>query len=144
MHKNRRWCVANVDSAEALADKLANYSWCCCCGFELDGFLWLNDATGADGAQEYAVCRSPTLEDPYYRQVESVTASWCSERELLAYIRAIQGDDSQPTLPPGPVVVCKTQHDLASALGSEKRSEGPVVHPTIESPQVHGRCHHCA
>lgn len=55
MHKNRRWCVANVDSAEELADKLANYSWCCCCGFELDGILWLNDATGVDGAQEYAV-----------------------------------------------------------------------------------------
>ena len=42
--------------------------------------LWLNDSTGPDGAQEYAVVREEDL-----MQVESIPASWCSEDELIHY-----------------------------------------------------------
>ena len=49
MHTERIWSVTPVTSQDELAEKLSQ-SWCCCTGFELDGFLWLNDATGPDGA----------------------------------------------------------------------------------------------
>lgn len=55
LHKNRRWCVTPVASAEELAEKLTEMTWCGCSGFRLGGYLWLNDATSPDGAQEFAV-----------------------------------------------------------------------------------------
>lgn len=144
MHKDRVWCVAPVESAAELANKLSQYSWCCCCGFELGDYLWLNDATGGDGAQEYAAVRKPTADDPHHRQVESITASWCSERQMLAYIKSIHGDEPPPLAASGPVVIARTKHEFLAALGSKERPEGHVVHPTIETPQEHGRCPLCA
>ena len=144
MHNNRVWCVSPVETAEELADKLTQYSWCCCTGFELDDYLWLNDATGPDGAQEYAVVRKPTGDGPHFWQVESITASWCTERQLLAYIKLIHEDKPSPQLNDGPVIIARSGSDLRTALGTEKRVEGFIVHPRIESPEVHRRCSHCA
>jgi len=144
MHENRVWCVAKVETAEVLAEKLTEYSWCCCCGFELGGYLWLNDATGGDGAQEYACVRKPTVDDPYYRQVESITASWCSEQQMLAYIRSIYGDGLPTQIDQGQVVVARSGGDLAAALGGKQNSTGIVVEPAIETPKEHRRCPLCA
>ncbi len=108
LHKNRIWCVVPVETAEELAEKLTQYSWCCCNGFELDNYLWLNDATGADAAQEYACVRKPTAEDPHYRQVESITASWCTTQQMLRYIHDVQNDSTSTMTSSGPVVVARS------------------------------------
>lgn len=144
MHKDRVWCVAPVASAEELAEKLTQYSWCCCCGFELDGYLWLNDATGGDGAQEYACVRKPTTNDPQYRQVESITASWCTKLEMLRYIHDVQSGTTSAATSTGPVVVAKSAAEFSAALCGKEKPQARIVHPTIETPKQHGRCHHCA
>jgi hypothetical protein len=80
MHKNRRFSISDVPEAE-LANKLVNYSWTLCTGFRCKGFLFLNDATSEDGAQEYAVIREGDSV-----QVESITFSWCSLEEAIGHI----------------------------------------------------------
>lgn len=88
MHANRVFSVSNVGTAEELADKLTNYSWCLCNGFRLGGLLFLNDATSEDGAGEFAV-----VEEATRRQVESITFSWCSKDEALKYINDLVGGE---------------------------------------------------
>jgi hypothetical protein len=144
MHNNRVWCVARVATAEELAEKLTQCTWCCCSGFELGGYLWLNDATCEDGAQEYAVVRKPTDAEPHYRQVESITASWCSAVQLLQYIHDVQLGSATIGCGAGPVVVAKSLADLSLALGVNDQPQAYVVHPRIETPEQHGRCPHCA
>lgn len=143
-HNNRRWCVQQVASADDLADKLLNYNWCGCCGFELDGVLWLNDSTSPDALQEFAVVQRPTHDYKEYRQVESITVSWCNREQLLEIIAAVQHDGVQPAVESGPVVRARSVADLYQTLGSIGRPAGWVVHPRIESPTEHGRCCHCA
>jgi hypothetical protein len=82
-HTKRRWSVSSIDTAEELADKVVNRCWCGCTGFSLGGYLFLNDQTCADGAGEYGVVKA----DDVTRQVESITFSWCSQAEALAYIQ---------------------------------------------------------
>jgi hypothetical protein len=53
----------------------------------LEGYLFLNDATSADGAQEYAVIRP--LPNGEYLQIESITFSWCRAQQALDYIRQV-------------------------------------------------------
>ena len=53
MHKNRRWGVGPVSSAEDLARKLTESTWTLCTGFYVvvhEEFLFLNDSTHEDGA----------------------------------------------------------------------------------------------
>lgn len=84
MHDKRVFLVTEVSSVEELADKLTNYTWTCCSGWRLGKLLFLNDATSADGAQEYAVI----LDGPEQFQVESITFSWCkSAEEAIQYIQ---------------------------------------------------------
>lgn len=90
MHKNRRWTVAEVSTPRELAEKLADgRTWTACSGWFVVGSpetLFLNDATGPDGAQEYAVVRREV--DGRYFQVESITMSWCTVDKAEAYILA--------------------------------------------------------
>jgi hypothetical protein len=144
MHNNRVWCVVPVETAQELAEKLTQYSWCCCNGFELENYLWLNDATGADGAQEYACVRKPAAKDPHYRQVESITASWCTTQQMLQYIREIQDGIKSVPLAPTQVVVTRSATEYLAALGAKQLSRSHIVHPRLETPQQHGRCAHCA
>jgi virulence-associated protein VapD len=79
LHKNRIWNVVDV-TPEELEDKLVNYSWTLCTGFRLpDGTLWLNDSTGEDSAQEYAVIKDNI-------QLESITVSWCDIDSIRRYV----------------------------------------------------------
>jgi hypothetical protein len=120
MHKNRTWCVEPATTPEALASNLATRSWCCCAGFEIGQYVFLNDATSEDGAQEYAVLKKPTKEGELYVQIESVTASWINEERLLEFIcRTLAGENDQV--------------DWAIP-----------VSPRIESAEQHERCHLCA
>ena len=118
-HKHRRWTVVGETSPEELAHKLTEHTWCCCNGFELGGYWFLNDATSADGAQEYAVVKKiGSGGNPC--QVESITFGWCRYARALELIKnVLQGkyDDSEWVQP---IVVA------------------------IDSPQQHGRCSYCA
>lgn len=113
----RRWQVSDVATAEELAEMLTGQVWCPCTGFRFAGFLWLNDATGPDGAQEYAVVREGD-----HRQVESITFGWLDEARGLAIIQEI----------------------IAGEGGDYSASFGAIDPRHIETPARHGRCQHCA
>jgi stage V sporulation protein SpoVS len=116
MHR-RRWSVVDVATAEELAVALTGELWCSCNGFRFGGYLWLNDATGPDGAQEYAVVRERN-----HAQVESVTFGWVDAARGLAIIREIVAGDGI---------------NASTAYG--------VINPClIETPVQHRRCVHCA
>lgn len=118
-HQHRRWTVAPVESPEELAHKLTEHTWCCCNGFSLGGYLFLNDATGPDGAQEYAIVKQAGRDGRAW-QIESVTFSWCDFERALQMICEITGGavDDAPCARP--------------------------VAPAIDAPEAHGRCRHCA
>lgn len=83
IHDKRKYKIIEIedDGVGALADKLANYSWCLCTGFRWKSLLILNDAFSEDGAQEYAVIRGT-------EQIDSLTISWMTaERIAAALIR---------------------------------------------------------
>lgn len=119
LHRNRRWCATPVESAEELARKLTEMTWCCCTAFELQGYLWLNDSTSPDGAQEYAVLKKDGPEGKPV-QIESITFGWCDEADALQYVR----------------------HTLAGK--DDRNSFRRPVDPVLETPEEHGRCGHCA
>lgn len=116
MHR-RRWQVAEVATAEELASMLTGQEWTPCSGFRHGGHLWLNDATGPDGAQEYAVIR----EDDH-AQVESITFSWVDDPRGLAIIREI----------------------VAGEGSDHSASSGSIDPRLVETPAHHGRCPWCA
>ena len=118
-HDSRVWCVHPVASAEELAKKLTEMTWCCCTAFELVGYLWLNDSTSPDGAQEYAVLKQDGGNGKPV-QIESITFGWCDEVKALAYIRdTLAGNDDRSSF-------CRE------------------VDPISQPPSEHGRCPHCA
>lgn len=118
LHRNRVWCVHAAATAEELAVKLVETTWCCCTAFSLGDYLFLNDATSPDGAQEYAILRR--LGDGRFEQIESITFGWCDLAKSLRFVREILAGE----------------YDR-----SHYRHE---VKPSLESPEQHGRCPHCA
>ncbi|MCA9048376.1 MAG: hypothetical protein KDA89_06590 [Planctomycetaceae bacterium] len=122
LHNNRIWCLNEVESAEDLATKLTTTTWCCCQAFRIkghDNYLWLNDSTSEDGAQEFAVLKRDASTEAL-TQIESVTFGWCETAQALRFILAtLNGEDDH--------------HDWAIS-----------VNPMIQSPKDHGRCSHCA
>lgn len=88
LHQNRVWQIGDVEDADALTHKLTEYDWTPCTGFRFGGFLWLNDSTGSDGAQEYAVVREEDM-----LQVESITFGWCDYEEGLKHIMKMLAGD---------------------------------------------------
>lgn len=98
MHKKRRHVYVTRTVLDELAVELTEWTWCGCNAFriEVDGveLTFLNDSTGGDGAQEYAVfVRLP--EGPL-AEVESFTCgSWIKAprfveltREVVANVKA--------------------------------------------------------
>lgn len=88
LHKNRVWSISHVGSADELASKLAQFTWTGCSAFQLNQFIFANDSTSSDGAQEYAVLRPSSTLD-CLEQIESITFSWCSESRSLELILEI-------------------------------------------------------
>lgn len=121
-HADRIWCIAEVASAEELARALTETTWCCCQAFIVSGnprYIWLNDSTSPDGAQEYAVCRIGLAQGDI-RQLESITFGWCDIDKTLQFIRqTLNGEDDN------------------------NEWSRPVI-ATIQSAKEHGRCDHCA
>lgn len=85
LHQQRRWTVEVRDDLTELAGELAEMHYPLRHAFKTPaGTLWVNDSLGEGSLQEYAVLR-PDGEGAF-RQVESVTVSWCSQdrvEELL-------------------------------------------------------------
>jgi hypothetical protein len=117
-HKDRVWCVTAVAGADDLVEKLLKTTWTLCTGFRLGKYLFLNDSTGEDRAQEFAVVLD--LGEGQYRQLESWTVGWMEPALLVEH-----------------VVDC-----LAGTLDNLKWAH--PVSPTLQTPQEHGRCHLCA
>lgn len=122
MHIKRVWQVAEVESAEELARMLTEQTCVLCSGFnvrEHPGYLFLNDATSADGAQEYAVIKGGVRAERHV-QIESITFSWCTYGRVLQHIRhALSGQDDLNDF----------AHDVSLRL---------------ESPEEQGTCPLCA
>lgn len=88
LHSKRVWSVSPVESPEILAQKLTQSTWTGCTAMEFRGYLFANDATSPDGAQEYAVLK-PSREGHDLVQIESITFSWCTEAQALELIQRI-------------------------------------------------------
>jgi hypothetical protein len=117
LHRARTWTIATVNSAESLAEILTQHTWCCCNGFRLEDYLFVNDATCADGAQEYAVLKQC---GERYQQIESLTFSWMTQEQALDIIRqALAG---------------RYDHDSYDFVGLCR----------LQTPAEHGRCQHYA
>ncbi len=106
-HRQRRWCVTPAASPEELAGKLTEQTWTLCTAFELAGYLFLNDSTSEDGAQEYAVVR--VTDAGVHIQVESITFSWCTRERALELIRQVLAGAFDAAGPFGPVTVVLEQ-----------------------------------
>lgn len=116
---HRLWTDSRTSDKPGYRWPCVFYVWTLCTGFELGGYLYLNDAFSEDGAQEYAVVKRPSEADPVFRQVESITFSWCRLDEALHYIQdTISGKDDGP--------------------------EKPEVTPLIEPYRSHSYCALCA
>lgn len=75
MYPKRPHKVCEVADLATLVHKLTNYTWTTCSAFSWRSLTLLNDSTGPDGAQEYAVIRAS-------EQIESITVSWMKPDEL--------------------------------------------------------------
>ena len=87
MHSKRVWCVTPKATPEEIVRQLKEHSWTLCTGLDLNGYLFLNDSTSEDAAQEYAFVKKSTADGESFVQVESVTVSWCSNEKLLELIQ---------------------------------------------------------
>ena len=92
LHKSRIWSVKLAESPESLAHILTQQTWVLCAAFHLGNYLYLNDATSADGAQEYGVVRTFTRPELLV-QIESITFSWCSMEAALDLIQKINANE---------------------------------------------------
>ncbi len=103
LHRNRRHAITPVASLEELVEKLHGHTWTTCTAFSHSTLILLNDSTGPDGAQEYAVLRDG-------RQIETLTVSWMTRDELtesLLKLDATGGDvDMGPCQPLAHPVGC--------------------------------------
>ena len=117
MHTRRKFCVLPVETADELAEKPTAHIWTLCTAFRLTDYLFLNDSTSEDAAQEYAVARATTENGPAL-QVESITFGWCDRAEALDYIRR--------------------------TLAGEFNVAARPLTLRLESPDLHERCGHCA
>lgn len=119
LHEIRVWSVTTVQSPEHLAQMLTEFTWCCCNAFRLQGYIFANDATSADGAQEYAVLRT-AAEASELVQIESITFSWCSPEKAMELIQSV----------------------VAGRYDAECYDR--ITATRFETPGEHGVCGHCA
>ena len=117
LHSKRTWSVLPADNDEWLAEQVTEHTFCGCCGFRLGQYLFVNDATCADGAQEYAVLKA---DGDHYAQIESLTFSWMTKPRALEIIRRV----------------------LAGKFDHEHY--GKIVPDRLQTPEEHGRCYLCA
>ena len=122
LHADRVWVLSEVASAEELAVNLTEQTWCLCQAFTVKGnprYVWLNDSTSEDGAQEFSVLKLGLAKGDM-RQIESITFGWCDRSKAEGFVReTLNGED-------------------------DNNEFARQVKATIQSPEEHGRCQHCA
>jgi hypothetical protein len=89
MHSTRAHSIRDVSTADELADLLADHAWTTCTGFRLGGWLWLNDSTSENGAQEFAV-----VHEGEGMQHDSWTCSWMTRDRCEELILATVANPS--------------------------------------------------
>ncbi len=88
MHKARKFGVSVETDPAILAEKISEeHTWTGCTAFRLGRYIFANDSTGGDGAQEYAVLLDDGSEN--LRQVESITFGWCPPAKALEYVQDV-------------------------------------------------------
>jgi len=75
LYPHRPHKVVDLASVQEMARKLSRTTWTGCTGFRAGSLTALNDSSGPDGAQEYAIVRDKV-------QIESLTVSWMTLDEL--------------------------------------------------------------
>ncbi len=122
-HRDRRWRLTRVASAEELARRVAGRVLPLCAGFCVEGrehLLFLNDAAPAADAQWFAVVVWHRFDGHRLGlQVEFLRFSLCSDKEALSFIREA----------------------LTGQLPGDMAIE---VYPRTETPEEHGRCPFCS
>lgn len=122
LHADRVWSVSEVSSAEELARNLTETTWCCCQAFRIAGhsrYVWLNDSTSEDGAQEYSVLKLGLAKGDML-QIESITFGWCDQSTAERFIReTLDGRD-------------------------DNNEFARQVKATIQSSKEHESCEYCA
>jgi hypothetical protein len=90
LHSQRIWYIKPAASPEALARDLTGTPQGLDTGYELQGYLFLNDSltTEPDRHQEYAVVKRPRQEGEPFVQVDSITATWISREGMCRVIQA--------------------------------------------------------
>jgi hypothetical protein len=112
MHSHRIYRVVDRVHGELfstppeLARILRDHVWCTCNGFRIEHLVFLNDSTGPDGAQEYAV-----FDTRSGKQIESLTVSWYASHDKLA-------DEIRSLLAGGGVVMSAKMPSFGHAEGS--------------------------
>ena len=82
IYPKRRFNIKKCSDVETFATEVTRCTWTLCTGFELHGYLFLNDSISEDGGHEYAVIKDG-------RQVESITFGWCTRRQAMHHVRDI-------------------------------------------------------
>ena len=117
LHKERHWCVAPVETAGELAEKLSDHTWTLCTGFRLGEYVYLNDSVSEDSAVEFGVVKE--VEPGRWIQIETVTFGWLNEERSLETIQHIQKGESD-------------------GVWAAK-----IAPPVLQSPEEHGSCELC-
>ena len=135
LFSNRLHCIAEVETAKELAEKLTQFDWTSCQAFLLGEVLYANDSTGPDGAQEYGVIevRSRTGEAVEGIQFESVTFGWIEEPRALELIESYADPEERKRL-------------MGPGEDSEDEAVGEAMNLAVRLPlhRPGESCSHCA
>jgi hypothetical protein len=121
-HTNRVWCVSAVESVNELVRLLTESTWTLCSAWVIRGhpdYLWLNDALSENGALEIAVIKGGLTAAEHW-QIESLTVSWMTRDRAIAIFTA----------------VVHGEYDDSDFIHR--------VTPSLQTPDQHGHCCHCA
>lgn len=117
LHTERQFAVREVETLDELVVELATKDWCCCCAFRWGRWLFCNDSTGPDGAQEYGLF---DMEMTPPRQVETFTIGWMKPERFRELVGA-----------------------LPEGLSAEVWESFDGGLPKLEPAEQHEPCQHC-
>jgi hypothetical protein len=140
-YESRPHAIAALDDAGELAEKLFEMTWCGCQVFNLGGILFVNDSTGPDGAQSYAVLVTHQADAPAGGvEIDNLTVGWMQSVEdvLEAIVASARANDApsagyEGTFSGAPAI----------ALTSMARSVDRAPYKTL-NPHENGACRLCA
>jgi hypothetical protein len=98
LHKSRVWGEPVETDLDTFAKQVTTRDWTVCTAWKVGDYVFVNDASSGDGAQEYAVLIED--EDGQWFQVESWTCSWMTpDRVRELYAKLPESDWRKPVQP---------------------------------------------